>query len=96
MRGGGRTEPGGDVQQPVADPLGLGFGELAVEHERLGPDDQVAREHHDLGPHFVERELLEREFGQAGVLVVTDPVLDVRVLAVAALDWRRCARRAGR
>jgi hypothetical protein len=29
---------------------------------------------------------LERELGQAGVLVVADPVLDVRVLAVATLE----------
>ena len=74
------------MQQPVAQPLGFGLGELAVEDECLGPDDQVVREHHDLQPHLVERELLERELGQAGVLVVTDPVLDVRVLAMAALE----------
>ena len=79
-------EPAGDVQQPVAQPLGLGFGELAVEQQRLGPDDQVVREQHDLKPHLVERERLERELRQAGVLVVADAVLDVRVLAVAALD----------
>ena len=82
----GEREPPGDMQQPVADPFGLGLGELAVESERLGPDDQVVREHHDLQPHLVERELFERELGQAGVLVVTDAVLDMRVLAVTALD----------
>jgi hypothetical protein len=82
----GEREPGGDVKQPVAQPLGLGLGQLAVEDERLGPDDQVVRERDDLEPHLVERERLERELGQAGVLVVTDPVLDVRVLAVAALQ----------
>ena len=27
----------------------------------MGPDDQVVREHHDLQPHLVERERLERE-----------------------------------
>jgi hypothetical protein len=43
------------------------------------------RKHHDLQPHLVKRDLLERELGQAGVLVVADPILDVRVLAVAAL-----------
>ena len=81
-------EPSGDVQQPVAQPLGFGFGELAVEQQRLGPDDQVVREQHDLKPHLVERERLERELLKARVLVVADAVLDVRVLAVAALDDR--------
>jgi hypothetical protein len=37
------------------------------------------REHHDLQPHLVERELLERELGKAGVLVVADAILDVSV-----------------
>ena len=81
----GEREPAGDVQQPVADSLGFGLGQFPVEDERLGPDDQVVREHHDLQPDLVERERLERELGQSGVLVVADPVLDVRVLAVAAL-----------
>src|SRR4051812_34332795 len=54
-------EPTGDVQQPVAQPFGLGLGELAVEQQRLGPDDQIVREHHDLQPQLVERERLERE-----------------------------------
>ncbi|MDQ6805853.1 MAG: hypothetical protein M3065_13000 [Actinomycetota bacterium] len=44
------------------------------------------REHHDLKPHLVERELLEGELLKAGVLVVADPVLDVRVLAVTSLQ----------
>ena len=79
-------EPGGDVQQSVAQPFRLGFGELAVEQQRLGPDDQVVREHHDLQPHLVERELLERELRKAGVLVVADPVLDAGALAVTALE----------
>jgi hypothetical protein len=44
---GGR-EPGADVQQPVAQPFRFGFGEFAFEHERLGPDEQIVRERHDL------------------------------------------------
>jgi hypothetical protein len=44
------------------------------------------REHHDLQPHLVEGELFERELGQAGVLVVADPVLDAGALAVTALE----------
>ena len=81
-----KCEAAGDVQQPVAQPLRLGLGKLAVEQQRLGPDDQVVREHDDLQPHLVERERLERELRQAGVLVVADAVFDVRALAVAALD----------
>jgi hypothetical protein len=38
----------------------------------LGPDDQVVGEHHYLHPPFVHGERLEREFCQAGVLVVAD------------------------
>ena len=82
----GERELASDVKELVAQPLGFGLGELAVERQGLGPDDQVVREHHDLQPHLVERELLERELRQAGVLVVADAVLDVRVLAVATLD----------
>jgi hypothetical protein len=74
-------EPGGDVQQPVAQPFWLG---LAIEQQRLGPNDQVVREHDDLQPHLVERELLERQLRQASILVVADPVLDPSALAVAA------------
>jgi hypothetical protein len=54
----------------------------------LRPDDQVVRQEHDLQPHLVERELLERELGQAGVLVVADPVFNPGALAMAALDDR--------
>jgi hypothetical protein len=34
-------EPGGGVQEPVAQRLRLAGGKLAVEAERLGPGDQV-------------------------------------------------------
>ena len=82
----GERELASDVKELVAEPLGFGLGELAVERQGLGPYDQVVREHHDLQPHLVQRELLERELLKAGVLVVADAVLDVRVLAVATLD----------
>jgi hypothetical protein len=59
----GERESGGEVEQPVAQSFGLSVGELALEHQRLGPDDQVVREPHDLQPHLIERELLERELG---------------------------------
>src|SRR5438270_3422354 len=84
----GEREPRADMQQPVAQALGLGFGELALERQRLRPDDQIVREQHDLQPHLVEREFLERELGKAGVLVVADSVLDMGALAVAVLEHR--------
>jgi len=81
-------ESGGDVQQLVAQSFRFGSGEIAVEQERLGPDEQVVREHHDLDPYLVERELFERHVRQPGVLVVTDPVLHPGALTVATLDRR--------
>jgi hypothetical protein len=39
-----KGEAGGDVQQPVAQALGLRFGELAVEQQALGPCEQVVRD----------------------------------------------------
>jgi hypothetical protein len=80
-----------DVPSPATvqvQPLGFGLGQFAVEGQCLGPDDQVVREHHDVQPHLVERKLLKRELGQAGVLVIADAVLDVRGLAMAAFDDR--------
>jgi hypothetical protein len=43
-------EPGGDVQEPVAQSFRFGLGEFAVEEECLGPDDQVVGENDDLDP----------------------------------------------
>jgi hypothetical protein len=40
------------VQQPLAQPFGFGLGELAVEHQRLSPDDQIVGEQHNLQPHL--------------------------------------------
>ena len=44
-------EPGGGVQQPVAQRLGFADGELAVEREALGPGDQVLGDQRELQPH---------------------------------------------
>jgi hypothetical protein len=45
---GVKGQPRSDVQQPVAQAFGLGFGELAGQQQPLCPDDQVVRESHDL------------------------------------------------
>lgn len=84
----GEREAGGEVQQLVAQAFRVGVCELTVEAERLGPDEQVVCEADDLMPHLVHGEGLERELGKDGGLVVTDPVLDVGVLTVAALNLR--------
>jgi hypothetical protein len=61
----GEREPAGDVQQALRQRLGFGFGELTVEAERLGPEEQVVREGDDLQPHLVHRIVLEWELAQA-------------------------------
>ena len=38
----GERETTGDVQQAVAQPLGFGLGQLAVEDECLGPDERFS------------------------------------------------------
>ena len=57
----GERESARDVQEAVAKPPWLGLGELPVERQRLGPDDQIVGEHDDLKPDFVQGELFERE-----------------------------------
>jgi hypothetical protein len=47
-------ESGGDVEQPVAQCLGLGLGQVAAEKQQLSPGDQVGREHHDAEPGRVD------------------------------------------
>jgi len=84
----GDREAAGEVRPPVAKLLGLGVGRLAIEERRLGPDDRVGGEHRELEPHLGEGELLDRELGQSGVLVLAAAVLDPGGLAVAALEGR--------
>jgi hypothetical protein len=49
------------VQQPVAQLLGFGLGQLAVEQQMLGPGDQVDRDQRQLKPGLVDREPAGRE-----------------------------------
>ena len=79
-------EPGGDVQQPVAQRLRFGLGQIAVQEQVLGPGDQIDREHHDGQPGLVDRERAGREVVQAGVLRAADAVLDPGVRAVAGVE----------
>ncbi|MDQ6775811.1 MAG: hypothetical protein M3071_06205, partial [Actinomycetota bacterium] len=45
----------------VTQPLGLCLGEVAVEEEGLGPDDQVVRDQDEFEPDLVELVFVEGE-----------------------------------
>ena len=81
-----KGEAGGDVQQPVAQALGLAARELAGQQQALGPDEQVVRDADEHQPDAVVLEVAERHVAQAGVLVVADVRFGVRALALAALE----------
>ena len=85
-------EAGGDVQEPVAQALGLAALELAGEEQSLGPGDQVVREADDLKPDAVVLEVAKRQISVAGVLVVSDVILDAGAAAMITLQ---CGDRAG-
>jgi hypothetical protein len=53
---GGTGDPGGDVQQPVAQCLRLGAGEVAVQEQGPGPGEQVDAGQGELQPGLVDRE----------------------------------------
>jgi hypothetical protein len=52
-------EPAGDVQQPVAQSLGLADGVFAVEEQQLGPDGEIVRAERGFQPRLVGRERRE-------------------------------------
>jgi len=71
-QGGGagvEGEAGGDVQQAVAQALGLDARELAGEQQPLGPADEVVGDQHERQPHLVVLEVAGGQVLQAGVLV---------------------------
>jgi len=79
-------EPGGGVQQAVAEPFGFGFGEVAVEGEQFGPGEQVVGAHGDLQPGGVDRETVRGEFGESGGFVVADLAFGAAAAAVQRFD----------
>jgi dipeptidyl aminopeptidase/acylaminoacyl peptidase len=79
-------DPGGDVPQPVAQRLGLGAGQLAVQQQGLRPADEVLGGQDQLEPDLVAPPPVERQVGQAGGLGVVDAVLDAGALPVAQLQ----------
>ena len=70
------NEPARDVQQPIPERLWFGLGQVSVESQHLEPGDQVGGDHGQRQPGLVDAELPRREPAQAGVLGVTDPVLN--------------------
>ena len=85
---GASGDPGGDVQDPVAERMDLAAGQYrgVVEGDQLGPGDQVDRGEHDLQPGSVQRGGVAGQVPQPGGLGLPDPVLDPGVLAVAQLQ----------
>ena len=88
-------QPGGGVQQSVAQCLGLAAGEFAVECQALCVGDEVLGCQGDLQPHLVVVEVAEGEVLQAGLLGGTDPILGARPRSVQALKLDRVAIEVG-
>lgn len=61
-------DPGGDVQQSVAQGFRFGLGEVTGEKGCLRPGDQVGGGHREFEPGGVDRECAGREPAEAGVL----------------------------
>ena len=78
-------EAGGDVEEPVAEGFGFGFGQFTVEAEELGPCQQIGGDDRSGEPGLVTDEVFEGEVGQAAVFPGADAVLDSGVLAVSKL-----------
>jgi hypothetical protein len=83
-------DPGGDVQQPVAQLLGFCGGEGAVEEHGLGPGEQVRGGEGELQPDGVDLEVAGREAAVAGVLAGADAVLDAGVARFLASRAASC------
>ena len=58
-------EVGGDVQQPAAEQLELGCGQVTVEEGGLGPGDQVSGGQRELQPGLVDGEALGTGAGRS-------------------------------
>jgi hypothetical protein len=72
----------GDVQDSVAQPLGLACFVFPVEGELLGPDRHIVRGQRKLQPRGVGREGVKREMRATGRFERLDAILDLGVLAV--------------
>jgi hypothetical protein len=82
-------DPGGGVEESVAQQFRLGLGQGSVEQDGLGPSDQVGGGQRELQPDSVDRELSGREPAQPGLFGGADAVLDSGVGAVPGLQERK-------
>jgi len=64
----GAGDASGDVEEPAAEPLGLGEFEFPAERELSEPGEQVLGEQRELEPGPVGRECLEGEPAEAEFL----------------------------
>ena len=68
-------EAGSDVQESVAQALGLAAGELGSNEEQpLRPDEQVLTDQYELEPGRVGLEGAEGEVAKTALLAAADPV----------------------
>ena len=79
------------MQQPVADRLPLGPGQVGLvgQQDGLGPGEQVGGGQGELEPDRVDREQPGGQPSEAGVLGLADAVLDPGVGAVAGFEERQ-------
>ena len=74
------------MQQGVAQPLGLGGGHVAFEHQALGKGEEVLGHADQLDPAGVVGEVAEGQVAQAGVLGTADAILYAGVATVAGFE----------
>src|SRR5271165_3640648 len=79
-------QPAGGVQHAVAQRLGLGFGQVAVQGQELEPGEQDLPGHRRGQPRGVDPEVKGREMAQAGILAGADRVLDPGLDPVRDVD----------
>lgn len=74
------------MQDPVAEFLGFGRREFAVQQEEAGPGEEVDRREAEFEPGGVDAEAAGGDAAEAGGLAAPDVVLDGGVPAVADLQ----------
>jgi hypothetical protein len=83
---GRADEAGGDVQQAIAEGLGRGLGQLALEEVGAAPGQQVGGGEAELEPRLIGGESQERHAVRPGALQGLDAVLGLGVAAVAGFE----------
>ena len=80
------NDPAGDMPQPVAQGLGLGDLEVAVQQQGLRPARQGLGGQHQLSQAWLRRQQLKRQVPKSGGLAAAATVLHVG--AVKPILWR--------